>query len=58
MSDNTGIKQPEDPKKINVNQSWEVEYWCKVLGCTKEQLKAAVKKVGPMVVDVKKELNK
>ena len=58
MSDNTTIKQPQDPKKINVNQSWEVTYWCNKLGCTEKQLKDAVKKVGPMVADVKKELNK
>lgn len=58
MPDNTKIRQPQDPKKINVNQAWEVEYWCDVLGCTESELKAAVKKVGPMVVDVKRELNK
>jgi hypothetical protein len=32
------------------------EYWCGKYGCTPEQLKAAVKKVGVMAKDVEKEL--
>ncbi len=53
MSDDLDRKGPEDPKKINVNQAWEVSYWCKTLGLTKSELIAAVKAVGVMVVNVK-----
>lgn len=58
MPDNTRIRQPEDPTKINVNQQWELEYWSKELGINVETLKAAVKICGPMVKDVRKCLGK
>jgi len=58
MTDDLTIKQPADAKKVNVNEPYEVNYWCKKWGVTKEQLKAAVKKVGVMSADVAKELGK
>ena len=58
MPDDVTRRQPEDPQRININQDWELDYWSKRLGCTKAELIAAVKKVGPMVEDVKKELSK
>lgn len=58
MSDNLNRRQPEDPKKINKNQSWEIEYWCKELNCTRDELLAAIKEVGPYVKDVKKYLGR
>ncbi|QNM94884.1 DUF3606 domain-containing protein [Chitinimonas koreensis] len=58
MSDNLGIKQPADPKKINVNEDWEVKYWTKELGVNEATLRAAVKAVGPLVVDVRRHLGK
>lgn len=54
MSDDLDRTQPEDPNKINVNQSWEVSYWTKKLGVTETKLKQAVAAVGVMVDDVKK----
>ncbi|MFL6650273.1 MAG: DUF3606 domain-containing protein, partial [Sulfurifustaceae bacterium] len=32
MADDLKIKQPQDPTKINVHESWEVNYWCKKFG--------------------------
>ncbi|NQZ19254.1 MAG: DUF3606 domain-containing protein [Bdellovibrionales bacterium] len=58
MPDNLNRTRPEDPQRINVNQSWEVSYWTKVLGVTEEQLKAAVKAVGTSVVLVRAYLGK
>jgi Protein of unknown function (DUF3606) len=58
MSDNLKIRQPQDPKKININETWEVSYWTKALGVTEQKLREAVKAVGPMVVDVRKWLAK
>lgn len=58
MADNLKIRQPEDPKKININQDWEVKEWTKELGVSETKLKAAVKEVGPIVKDVKKYLGK
>ena len=53
MADDLKRTAPEDPKKININQAWEVQYWCKVLGVTEDELREAVEAVGPMVEDVK-----
>ena len=52
MADDLTIKEPIDPTKINITQSWEVDYWCKKLNCTKSQLIIAVHAVGPYVKDV------
>ena len=46
MSDNLKIKEPADGNKVNIHEPYEVNYWCKKWGVTKEQLVAAVKAVG------------
>lgn len=48
----------QDRLRINVNESWEVDYWCKRLGVTPARLRALVKKVGVMAKDVRRELGK
>lgn len=58
MTDNLKRRQPEDPNKINVNQSWELNYWTDTLGVSEQKLRAAVSAVGPLVKDVKKYLGK
>ena len=54
--DNLNRRVPEDPQKININQSWDVEYWTKELHISEKKLRALVAKVGVNVADVKKEL--
>ena len=54
--DNLNRRVPEDPQKININQSWEVEYWTKKLLISEKKLRALVAKVGVNVADIKKEL--
>ena len=46
MSDNLSNRGPQDASKINVHESWEVDYWTKKFDVTKEQLEEAVKAVG------------
>jgi hypothetical protein len=58
MADDLSKKGPADRNKINVNEEWECKYWCKELDVTEKELKEAVKKVGPTVKDVKKQLGK
>jgi hypothetical protein len=58
MSDNLRIRQPEDPKQINVHEDWELQYWSNKFGITKDQLRQAVQKVGTYADDVKNYLNK
>ncbi|GAB5605072.1 DUF3606 domain-containing protein [Sideroxyarcus sp. TK5] len=56
MPDNLNIRQPQDPKRINVNEPWEVRYWTHKFGVSGVQLKQAVKAVGPLVDKVRKYL--
>jgi len=58
MSDNLNIRRPQDPTKVNINESWELEYWSDKFGVSIAKLKEAVSKVGVLVVDVKKYLGK
>lgn len=56
MSDNLKIKRPLDAKKINVGETWELDYWTKTLNVSADRLRQAVRAVGPMVDDVKRHL--
>jgi hypothetical protein len=56
--DNLRKRGPQDRARINVNESWEVDYWCERLGVTPARLRSAVKKVGPLAKDVRRELGK
>jgi len=58
MSDNLRIKQPLDAKRINLNEPYEVNYWCQALGVTERQLRDAVKAVGDSSAAVRKYLGK
>lgn len=58
MSDDLSKRRPQDATKVNVNESWELDYWSKEFGVTKERLKEAVKAVGTSVAAVKKYLGK
>jgi len=57
MDDKTKTGSP-DSKFINVNEDYEVAYWTKELGISKEQLEEAVKAAGTSVSAVKEYLNK
>jgi hypothetical protein len=54
--DNKTKRSPQDAKRINIHEDYEVRYWTQRFGCTPEQLKAAVEKVGVMVENVEREL--
>jgi hypothetical protein len=58
MADDKGKKGPADRSRVNVNEDYELEYWSKHFGVSRETLKSAVKKAGPMVKDVQRELKK
>ena len=47
-----------DRDRINMNEEYEVQDWSKKFGVSKEELAAAVKKVGPMARDVEVELKR
>ena len=47
-----------DRDRIDVNEDYELKYWTEQFGVSKEELAAAVKRVGPMVRDVEVELKR
>jgi 3-oxoacyl-[acyl-carrier-protein] synthase III len=54
--DNLTKKEQSDRSQINMHQDFEVKYWTKELGVSKEQLQNAVDKVGNSAAAVRKEL--
>jgi hypothetical protein len=49
-------KGPADRSKINLNEDYEVNYWTKELGISKDKLQKVVNKVGSSADAVRKEL--
>jgi len=49
-------KGPQDRSKINMHEDYEVKYWTKELGVSKEKLQKAVDEVGNPAAAVRKEL--
>jgi hypothetical protein len=58
MTDDLSRREPEDKFKINVREDWELEYWARKFGVTKEKIKDAVKQVGVQTKDVAQFLGK
>lgn len=58
MSDDKQNTGSPDRDRINVNEDYELQYWTKNLGVTSDQLKAAVKAVGPTAAAVRQHLGK
>ena len=54
--DNLTRKDQRDRSKINMHEDFEVKYWTKELGVSKEQLQRAVNKVGNSAATVRKEI--
>ena len=47
-----------DPQLINVREDYELRYWSKTFDAPKDEIEAAVKKVGTRVEDVARELSR
>lgn len=58
MPDDRTKRGPQDRSRVNVNEPYELDYWSKHFGVTPQQLRDAVKAVGPMVDDVRRRLGK
>lgn len=46
MADDKTIRGPQDRTRINLSEDFEVRYWTKKFGVTKQQLEDAVKTAG------------
>jgi hypothetical protein len=53
MTNDSENRSPEDKRVINPDEPWEITYWTKVFGCTRDELKEAVHQVGNSVPAVK-----
>ena len=49
-------KDQRDRSKMNMHEDFEVKYWTKELGVSREELQRAVDKVGNSAAAVRKEL--
>jgi hypothetical protein len=58
MADNPKKRGQPDRIRINVNEDYERRRWAKKFDVTQDRLRQTVRKVGPMVKDVKKALGK
>ena len=58
MADDLKNRGAQDRARVNVNEDHEVRYWTQKLGVSKEQLAAAVNKVGVSADAVARELGK
>ena len=47
---------PRDPARINVQNEWEIQWWCMRFSTTPDALRAAVREVGTSAEDVKHRL--
>lgn len=56
MSDDLKNRGPADRARVNVNEKWERDYWCKDIGCTEAMLRQAVTNVGVMADKVRVEV--
>jgi len=58
MSDDRKNRGQPDRSKINMSEDYEVEYWTKHLGVSREELQLAVDLVGDSAAAVRKKLGK
>jgi hypothetical protein len=58
MADDKAKVGKADRIRVNVNEDYELRVWSKKFHVTKDQLRQAVRAVGPMVEDVQRHLGK
>ena len=56
MADQSSEIGRQDDERINVDQDHELSYWSKRLGVSRDRLREAVAKAGPVVRNVQREL--
>lgn len=56
MADNKTRRGQPDRGKINMQEDYEVKYWARELGVTRDELQRLVDKVGNSAAAVRKEL--
>jgi hypothetical protein len=54
MADDRSLRSGQDRTRVNVNPDHELRYWTHKWGVSRDELRAAVAKVGPMVADLER----
>ena len=49
-------RTPGDTSRINLQEEWEVRWWCDKFGCTEVALRNAVGTVGPSAAEVERNI--
>jgi hypothetical protein len=58
MSDNLKQRAPQDASRISLTEDWEVRYWTKSLGVSRDRLEQLVREHGSSADAVKKALSR
>ena len=58
MADNLKERAPQDASRISLTEEWEVRYWTKSLGVSRERLEQLVREHGHSADAVKKAATK
>ncbi|WP_102944330.1 DUF3606 domain-containing protein [Stenotrophomonas sp. VV52] len=58
MTDDKSKTGGPDRERINVNEDYELQYWTNAFGVSADELREAVKAVGPTAAAVRQHLGK
>jgi hypothetical protein len=58
MADDLDERGPQDRSRINLHEDWEVRYWTKALGVSRERLEQLVREHGNSAEAVRKALTR
>ena len=58
MADGLTNRGPQDRSRISMSEDYEVQYWTKALGVSKEELQKLVDKHGSSATKIKEALGK
>jgi hypothetical protein len=56
MAEHAKIRGPHDPRTVNLDHDWEIDYWTREFGVTELELRLAVRSVGTATDKVRKHL--
>ena len=51
-------RAPADTSRVNLNEEWDVKWWCDQFGCTEIALRRAVDEVGDSATAIEGKLKK
>jgi hypothetical protein len=58
MADDLKQRSPRDASRISLGEEWEVSYWTKTLGVSRERLEQLVREHGPSADAVRQALTR